>query len=124
MADSEDPSTRLMHVEIDLDNSAGKIAQGMYGHVTIYLEQAADLLSIPTSCLSGKAERGKASVFVVRDGKAYQVPVTTGTDNGVRVAVLKGLTDKDEVVQHPPSDLVDGTPVVASEAKESDGGSP
>ena len=59
MADSEDPTTRLMHVEIDLDNPTGKIAQGMYGHVTIYLDQAADLLSIPSSCLAGKGETGQ-----------------------------------------------------------------
>ena len=50
--------------------------------------------------------------------------MTIGTDNGVRVAILKGLTDNDEVVLHPADDLVDGAPVVASEAKESDGGSP
>ncbi len=116
MADSEDATTRLMRVEIDLANPTGKISQGMYGHVTIHLDQAADLLSIPSSCLAGKGEKGKASVFVVRDGKAVQVPVTTGTDNGVRVAILKGLTGQDKVVQRPPSDLVDGTPVVASDA--------
>ena len=85
----------------------------MYGRVTILLDQGADLLSLPSSCLAGKPEKGKASVFVVRDGKAYQIPVTVGTDNGVRVAILKGLTDKDEVVLHPPSDLADGAPVVA-----------
>ncbi len=118
MADSEDPTTRLMHVEIDLANPTGKIAQGMYGHVTIHLDQAADLLSIPSSCLAGKGEKGKASVFVVRDGKAVQVPVMVGTDNGVRVAILKGLTGKDQVVQRPPTDLADGTPVVATEAPD------
>jgi len=119
MADSEDPTTRLMHVEIDLENPTGKISQGMYGHVTIYLEQAADLLSAPSSCLTGKGEHGKGSVFVVRDGKAHLTPVIVGTDNGVRIAIPKGLKIDDEVVLHPTDDLVDGAAVVASpEASE------
>src|SRR5262249_4890633 len=39
MAHSEDPQTRLMRVEIDLDNPKGKIRQGMYGQVTIILDK-------------------------------------------------------------------------------------
>ena len=58
MASSEDPTSRLMHVEIDLPNPTGKIAQGMYGHVTIFLDQGADLLSVPSSALTGKGEQG------------------------------------------------------------------
>jgi HlyD family secretion protein len=119
MANSEDSTSRLMHVEIDLDNPTGKIAQGMYGHVTIFLEQAADLLSVPSSCLTGKGEQTKGTVFVVRDGKARLTPVIVGTDNGVRVAIPKGLKVDDEVVLHPTDDLVDGAEVVASpEASE------
>jgi RND family efflux transporter MFP subunit len=118
MADSEDPTTRLMHVEIDVGNPTGKIVQGMYGHVTIFLDQGKDLLSVPSSCLQGRADKtGKTAVFVVRDGKAYQVPVIVGTDNGVRASILQGLTEKDEVVQHPSSDLADGAPAAASNAK-------
>jgi HlyD family secretion protein len=113
-ASSEDPGSRLMHVEIDLDNPTTKIAQGMYGHVTIFLDQSADLLSVPSSCLTGKGEQGKGSVFVVRDGKARLTPVIVGTDNGVRIAIPKGLKADDEVVLHPTGDLVDGAAAVAS----------
>jgi HlyD family secretion protein len=113
MASSEDPTSRLMHVEIDLTNPTGKIAQGMYGHVTVFLDQGADLLSVPSSSLTGKGEQGKGSVFVVRSGKAHLTPVVIGTDNGVRIAIPKGLNVNDEVVLHPTDDLVDGISVVA-----------
>ena len=116
MADSEDPTSRVMHVEIDLENPTGKIAQGMYGHVTIYLDQGADLLSVPSSSLTGKEVQGNSAVFVVRNGKAHVTPVVVGTDNGVRVAILKGLKADDEVVVHPDGELVDGADVVASPA--------
>jgi RND family efflux transporter MFP subunit len=110
IADSEDPQTRLMHVEIDLPNKTGRIRHGMYGRVTILLDHS-DLLSVPTSCLVGKAENGKGSVYVVRDGRARLVPVEYGTDNGLRVAIHKGLQADDEVILHPGSNISDGTPV-------------
>jgi HlyD family secretion protein len=119
LAHSEDPTTRLMRVEIDVENPTGKITQGMYGRVTIYLEQAADLLSVPSSCLAGKSETGKGSVFVVRDGKAHLTKVEVGADNGVRVAVPKGLNVEDLVVLYPASDLEDGASIAGvPEAKD------
>ncbi len=112
IAGSEDQQTRLMRVEIDLPNPTGKIRQGMYGRVTIVLEKSADLLSVNSSCLVGRAEDGKGAVYVVRDGHAHRVPVVLGGDNGVRVAVLSGLLPDDQVIRRPPSGLYDDAPVV------------
>src|SRR5204862_855031 len=53
VARSEDHDTRLMHVEIDLPNPTGKICNGMYGKVTIILEES-DLLTVPPSSLLAK----------------------------------------------------------------------
>ena len=103
IASIEDPQTRLMRVEVDLPNPTGKIVPGMYGQVTIVLDQAKDLLSIPSSCITARQEEGKAAVYVVRNGRAQRVPVRLGIDNGVRVAVLEGLTPTDEVVLQPGS---------------------
>lgn len=111
IASSEDPGTRLMHVEIDLPNPTGKICQGMYGRVKIILEKS-NLLSIPSSCLIGKAEDGHSTVFVVRDGRAHSVPVRISEDNGVKVGILSGLKPDDDIVLHP-SGLTDDTPVAA-----------
>jgi RND family efflux transporter MFP subunit len=112
-AQSEDPQTRLMRVEIDLPNPKGKILPGMYGRVTILLDHS-DLLSIPTSCLVGPLEKGKGKVYVVREGRARLVPVRLGTENGQRVAIVAGLSAHDDVVLHPGSGLADGTPVAVA----------
>jgi RND family efflux transporter MFP subunit len=112
----EDPQTRLMWVEVHLLNPTGEIKPGMYGRVTIMLDQS-DLLSIPTSCLVGPLEKGNARVYVVRDGRARLVPVRCGANNGLRVAVMTGLSPKDAVVLHPGAGVEDGSPVVVAPTK-------
>lgn len=114
IASSEDPDTRLMRVELDLANPKGQLRNGMYGRVTIVLDKALSQLSVPSSCLVGRSQDGKASVYIVRDGHAHLTPIEIGTDNGLQVAVLGGLKRNDDVIQHPTSDLADGTPVVVA----------
>jgi RND family efflux transporter MFP subunit len=112
---SEDPQTRLMHVEIDLPNTPdGRIDDGMYGQVTILLEKS-KVLAVPSSCLVGKVRDGKGQVCVVRDGRAHLAPVHVSSDNGLRVGVVSGLRADDHVVLHPGSDLEEGRPVGVAE---------
>ncbi|HLZ10190.1 MAG TPA: efflux RND transporter periplasmic adaptor subunit, partial [Chloroflexota bacterium] len=118
IANSEDAQTRLMRVEIDLPNPSGKIRKGMYGRVHILLDKSSDLLSIPTTALAGKIEEGKASVFVVREGKAILHPVRVGADNGLRVEIMSGLKETDEVVLYPPRTLNNGSDVEAQPMKD------
>jgi multidrug efflux pump subunit AcrA (membrane-fusion protein) len=116
VATSEDPETRLMRVELDLPNPKGQICHGMYGQVTIILDRAPDLISIPTSCLVGTPRDGKSKVYVVRDGLARLISVEIGSDNGLQVGVLRGLGEKDNVIDHPPSGLAEGTAVKVGKA--------
>jgi RND family efflux transporter MFP subunit len=111
VSQSEDADTRLMHIEIDLPNPTGKIRNGMFGRVTIILEKS-NLLSVPSSCLVGKFEAGRASVYTVRDGKAVRTPVRYSEDNGIKVGIMSGLKPDDLVVRQPPSGLGDEVPVV------------
>ena len=43
IAQSQDPQTRLMRLEVDLPNPTGKIRDGMYGRATILLDKGADV---------------------------------------------------------------------------------
>jgi HlyD family secretion protein len=123
IAAAEDPQTRLMRVEIDLPNTDGRLRQGMYGKVRIVLENSPSVLSLPTSCLMAKSERGKAAVFVIRDGHARRTPVEAGADNGVRVAILSGIKAEDEIVLNPSASLLDNATVtaVSPDAKPGEG---
>jgi HlyD family secretion protein len=117
MTRTQDPETRLMHVEVDMPNSDGKLRSGMYGKMTIKLDQTPNQLSIPSSCLVGKAQGGAGSVYVVRDNKAHLVRISIGVDNGVRASVMTGLSAEDQVIVQPGNGLAEGTPVSAAEAK-------
>jgi RND family efflux transporter MFP subunit len=108
IAQSEDPQTRLMRVEIDLPNPTGKIYHGMYGKVTIVLDRSTDQFSIPSSCLVGKEGDGVGAVYVIRQNRARLVPVQVGMDNGLRVAILSGLNAGDQVILQPGSALSNG----------------
>jgi RND family efflux transporter MFP subunit len=111
---SEDPQTRLMHVEIDLPNTPdGRVYDGMYGQVTILLEKS-KMLAVPSSCLVGTVHDGKGKVFVVRDGRAHLLTVRVGADNGLRLGVAGGLKADDPVVIHPGGDLEDGRAVTVA----------
>jgi RND family efflux transporter MFP subunit len=112
-ADSEDPDTRLMRVEIDLPNPKGRIRAGMYGRVTIILDQGIDQLSIPSHCLISRSRTGKARVYVVKNGHAVLTAIDVGQDNGLRIAVLRGLQPSDQVIDNPGNDVANRVPVIA-----------
>jgi RND family efflux transporter MFP subunit len=97
---SEDPSTRLMHVEIDLPNPTGEISDGMYGQVHILLDKFADKLSVPLGCLVN-TKGGKGVYIVGNDGLAHLTAVRLGKDNGRVVVVVEGLHPDDAVVLNP-----------------------
>lgn len=113
LADSEDPQTRLMHVELDLPNPTGKIRHGMYGRASILLQKT-DLLTIPSSCLVGNTQGGKGYVYAVRDGRVKLTPVQVGADNGLQVGLLNGISPDMMVVLNPGSGLADGAAVNAT----------
>jgi RND family efflux transporter MFP subunit len=112
---SQDTLTRTMRIEIDLDNPKGELRPGMYGKVTILLQKAANVLSLPCGCLVGATKEGQGQVYCVRDGKAVLVPVRVGMDNGVRVEVISGVTAADTVVRRFSGSLATGAPVTVSE---------
>jgi RND family efflux transporter MFP subunit len=114
IADSEDPASRTMRVEIDLPNPKGVLRDGMYGRATIRLAMgSARGVRIPTSALIGNARDGEGAVYVVRDGKATRQKVRLGADNGVEMEVVDGLTPDDLVVFNYSGSLSDGLPVEA-----------
>jgi RND family efflux transporter MFP subunit len=117
-AETEDPTSRTMHTEIDLDNKKDRIRPGMYGIAKIILDTPVSASTLPATSLVGEAKDGKAEVYVIREGKAKRVHITIGADDGLRVEVVSGLTPKDQVVLTPGS-VVDGMAVVSAPADTS-----
>jgi RND family efflux transporter MFP subunit len=108
-AETEDPQTRTMRTEVDLPNPDDRLRDGMYGNLEIILDQSAQSLTIPTACLAGKSGSGKATVFVIKDGRVHETQVKTGIDTGQRIEILEGLKPEDNVVMNP-GQVTDGEP--------------
>jgi RND family efflux transporter MFP subunit len=118
MGEREDLKDRTMRVEIDLPNKDGLLKDGMFGRVLIELEPPSQNLTIPSTCLIEQAGGGEGAVYVVRDGKARRIPIQVGKDNGLRVEVLSGLTEKDQIVAQITPAINDGV-AVRTESHES-----
>jgi HlyD family secretion protein len=111
IAESEDLNDRTMRVEIDLNNPDRVLRDGMFGRATILLEKLMKNLSIPSSCLVERNGRGEGAVLVVRDGEVHRTNVRVGMDSGLRVEVVSGLKDDDQVILQPDASVADGTKV-------------
>lgn len=100
VSNSEDPTTRTMRTEVDLENDKKLLRDGMYGKVTVLLEKGSDALSVPSSALVGDTEGSKGYLHVIRGGKAHKIEVGIGADNGIETEIVSGLRPDDEVVVH------------------------
>jgi HlyD family secretion protein len=109
-AESEDPTSRTMHTEIDLPNPQNQLHAGMYGIAKIILDASLKDSTLPASCLVGESKNGKGDVYVIKDGKAKKTQVTIGADDGIRVEIVAGLSPKDAVIVNTGS-VADGAPV-------------
>jgi multidrug efflux pump subunit AcrA (membrane-fusion protein) len=50
-------------------------------------------------------------VFLVREGRAFEVVVRVGSEDNGRVAILEGVQAGEQVVNEPPATLKDGDPL-------------
>jgi multidrug efflux pump subunit AcrA (membrane-fusion protein) len=99
-------------VEIDLPNPDHRLRPGMFVTVTLVLQEHPQALALLPAALVN--EKTGASVFVVERGRAKQVPVKTGLDDGMWVEILEGLQENMEVIVVGKSGLTDGQAVQSS----------
>lgn len=109
-ASTEDLTSRTMHTEIDLDNPNNLVRPGMSGIARIILDTDTKRSTLPAGCLVGGTHGDRADVFVVKDGKARKTQVRIGADDGLRVEIVDGLSENDQVIVDTNS-VADGMPV-------------
>jgi HlyD family secretion protein len=91
--------------------------------VRIITAERSGALVIPRSALFRGAD-GKWQVYVVRDGRARLQPIATGLMNDEQVEVRTGVSQGEQLVLAPETNLVDGTKVKAIEREARLGGLP
>jgi RND family efflux transporter MFP subunit len=102
-----DPKTRTMAVELDVTNSDGALAPGMYPTVKWPVHQTQPALLVPRTAVVTTAER----TFVIRDrdGRAEWVDVRRGNPDGDLVEVSGPLERTDRVVRRATDEIRPGT---------------
>ena len=89
-------ATRTMTVEVDLPNKDHRLKGGMFARVEVLVGKHPQAIQIPLDAVSRLEE--SQYVYVVKDGKAHQVPVELGARAENRVEVVKGLTGDKQVI--------------------------
>ena len=116
-----DPATRTLLVEVDVNNRNGALMPGAFGEVHLKLNTHVSNLLISTSAMIFNAQGLQAAV--VRNGKAYLVPITVGQNDGRVAEVVTGLKADDEIIQNPPDSLTNGEQVQIVQPGKNGGGS-
>jgi RND family efflux transporter MFP subunit len=106
---SIDPASRTLNVEVDIDNSDGKLLPGAYVFVHFKIPQQSRQLSIPANTLLFRSEG--LQVGLVQNGHVHLQQVTIGKDDGKTVEIASGLNSNDQVILDPSDSLAEGQAV-------------
>jgi multidrug efflux pump subunit AcrA (membrane-fusion protein) len=96
---SADPVTRSFPLELTVEKSVSKMADGMTVRVRFPLMNQKKSVKVPSAWLS--EENGRMGLFVVEKGKASFKRVTLGSYYAHKVEILSGLSDHELVITNP-----------------------
>ena len=102
-----------VNVIIDFDDpseASEYLGDAFRVEVRVIIWEAQETLKVPTSSLFRSGDEW--AVFTVTGGKAALREVEIGERNGLEAQVLSGLSESDQVIEHPSDDVVDGVDVV------------
>ena len=120
---SIDSASRTVRIKAALPNADGRLKPGMFGTVSIILEQREASLQIPESCIQMQGP----AMMVVRvstNGVAEFAPVQTGRRSKGRVEINAGLSEGDLVVVEGWQKMGPGSAVMAAPESERYGVAP
>jgi multidrug efflux pump subunit AcrA (membrane-fusion protein) len=116
-ANSLDPNSRTMLVEIEVPNATGALLPGMYAEVDLSNTREDPPLLVPGDALIVRADG--TQVAVVRpDDTVHLQKIQLGRDYGDRLEVLSGLHPGDRIIANPGDTAREGVkinPVAAAE---------
>ena len=114
------PQTKLYTVTLTVPAETEGLLSGMFADVTFHTDVSENTLVIPSQAIS--SSNGVQSVYVVEDGTARYVEITTGlAGNGV-TEVLSGLTEGQQLVTVGQAYLADGDPVTIDSGEDAPAG--
>lgn len=109
-ANSLDPATRTLLVELRVPNADGALLPGMYCQIQLNSARGNPPLLIPTDALIVRT--GAPMVAIVRpDHTIHLQPLVVGRDFGDRIEVLSGLEEGNTIIPNPGDTAREGVKV-------------
>ncbi|WP_447977881.1 efflux RND transporter periplasmic adaptor subunit [Candidatus Nitrospira bockiana] len=102
-------ATRTMTVEVDLPNKDHALKGGMFARVDLKVGRHEQAVHIPVDALTQLDEL--QYIYIVKDGKAVQVPVEVGIRVGNQIEITRGLHGDEQVIVSGKDLVTTGTPV-------------
>jgi membrane fusion protein (multidrug efflux system) len=111
-----DLATRTLQLRGQCPNKSGKILPGSFAEVSLTLNEAPNIILIPTEALV-PVLKGQ-NVFVVKGGKALSVKVETGARTDEQIEIVNGLLPGDSVITTGIMQLKSGQGVRIVDSKQ------
>ena len=115
-AESINPVTRTLRVEIDLDNADAALLPGAYAQAHLGLHSDKPGLSLPVNTLLFRPEGVQVAVVDAQDRVSLKT-ITIARDFGSRVEVATGLSGDESVILNPTDAIAAGSSVRIAQAK-------
>jgi RND family efflux transporter MFP subunit len=109
-AQAIDPASLTLLVEVDVDNSGGKLLPGGYAQVHFDVRLPHPPLVLPGNCLIFRAQGTQVGV-VGPDNVVHLKDIKIGRDFGTKIEVVSGIDADDNVIVNPSDSLGDGQKV-------------
>ncbi len=104
-----DQGPRTAVVEAVVDNPGRRFLPGQYVQMAFVTSERAEALTVPRGAVSRMGD--KATVWVVKDGRAEPYQVTTGLENPDRIEITLGFTGDERVIARGHEGLYAGARV-------------
>lgn len=102
-----DPTTHSVALQADIPNPDNSLSPGLLLRIQQNLGEIKGAIVVPEEAIVPTITGSK--VYVVRDHKAYSVPVETGASYGADVQITKGLKAGDRVIVRGQSEVHNGS---------------
>jgi RND family efflux transporter MFP subunit len=109
-ANSLDPASRTLLVEVHVPNPDGALLPGMYARVDLISASSNVPLRIPSDALIIRGE-GTTVAVVREDHTIHLQKIEVGRDYGDRLEVMNGLREGQTIVPNPAEFLREGLQV-------------
>ena len=104
-----DETTRTIGLRARYKNRDGRLVPGMFASLTLITDEKQNAIQVPTEAIV--PEMNEKKIWVSRNGKAFLIPIVTGTRTATMIEVLSGLSAGDTVLTTGLMQLRDNMPV-------------